>query len=668
MEGHSSLGKKTINSWDELIEALTKPARYPRFPELTSEGEWKPWKAESDIQHRNCSSVKQPPEPPSPSQYLVTSARKYCRPLRYDVLLEGCIRLLDLQDAKIDGNIIVGLKLDTVPLSTAPSFEALSYCWGSKDLCTGIFISTADHGEQIYRVTEDLATCLYSLLIAERPEQRPPAYLWVDQICINQDDVHERSVQVRRMADIYKTASEVIVWLGQRPDCILDETELSIPNSLVQWHGTSVLNWVLAWAVFARPWFRRLWVFQEAVFAQRISVFEGTRFMTWQTLSDLSKLLEQFNEDDYNTTYDIGINSDNSIISPIESTRKRALSGGYIDIAQLMWKLNDQGCQDPRDTVFSLIGFSGTIFPANFVDYEQSTATVFEKCTRNLIEDTGDLEAIIYLNPDVPQRSPSWVPLWHERLRLGLSAHLIKRPSASKSRVWEPTAPVVEGQLNVTGKLLDIVAGEVYSFQESMSQHFEDRNKALLLGEPLYEAWHYAKHAYEAHVDQTSSGRASGEAKPHNDHATISLEELDCEPPPRFFENFFRAIFIGEAVAAPVRNTLIQIGQSDNDHPNGSASNSIGEISKRLLELGLHADSRLFVLKSGRLAFAPILGRDPKIGDHLAILHGLDVPCILRKAEEGEGWLYISAIYVDDIMQGEAVDWEEDEADTFTLV
>jgi hypothetical protein len=40
------------------------------------------------------------------------------------------------------------------------------------------------------------------------------SYIWVDQICIDQETVLERNHQVTMMAEIYHTASEVMVWLG----------------------------------------------------------------------------------------------------------------------------------------------------------------------------------------------------------------------------------------------------------------------------------------------------------------------------------------------------------------------------------------------------------------------------------------------------------------------
>lgn len=45
--------------------------------------------------------------------------------------------------------------------------------------------------------------------------------MWIDAICINQDDSDERSSQVAMMDSIYQNAEEIIAWLGPN-------TEMSI--------------------------------------------------------------------------------------------------------------------------------------------------------------------------------------------------------------------------------------------------------------------------------------------------------------------------------------------------------------------------------------------------------------------------------------------------------
>ncbi len=41
--------------------------------------------------------------------------------------------------------------------------------------------------------------------------------VWVDAICINQDNIPERNRQVRMMPHIYSRAESVLVWFGTFP-------------------------------------------------------------------------------------------------------------------------------------------------------------------------------------------------------------------------------------------------------------------------------------------------------------------------------------------------------------------------------------------------------------------------------------------------------------------
>ncbi|PVH78200.1 hypothetical protein DL98DRAFT_377834, partial [Cadophora sp. DSE1049] len=83
-------------------------------------------------------------------------------------------------------------------------YEALSYAWGVESLehtiqCSGMKI----------QITANLDDALRQLRYPDRPR-----LLWVDAISINQDDLAERSRQVRIMREIYTNAAQVVIWLG----------------------------------------------------------------------------------------------------------------------------------------------------------------------------------------------------------------------------------------------------------------------------------------------------------------------------------------------------------------------------------------------------------------------------------------------------------------------
>lgn len=83
-------------------------------------------------------------------------------------------------------------------------YDALSYIWGSQADKRQISCNA-----QPIDVTQNL----YSALVQLRSEHDEQV-IWIDQLCINQDDSEERSREVAIMGQIYGLARMVIIWLG----------------------------------------------------------------------------------------------------------------------------------------------------------------------------------------------------------------------------------------------------------------------------------------------------------------------------------------------------------------------------------------------------------------------------------------------------------------------
>lgn len=84
-------------------------------------------------------------------------------------------------------------------------FTALSYCWGPVDPKCYIILN----GRR-FPVTQNLEAALRATRVGFDP--RLP--LWVDALCINQSDLGERGVQVRRMRELYGGAVWILIHLG----------------------------------------------------------------------------------------------------------------------------------------------------------------------------------------------------------------------------------------------------------------------------------------------------------------------------------------------------------------------------------------------------------------------------------------------------------------------
>ncbi|KAK0727322.1 heterokaryon incompatibility protein-domain-containing protein [Lasiosphaeria miniovina] len=146
---------------------------------------------------------------------------------------------------------------------------------------------------------------LHSALKQLRYSNRPRR-LWVDAVCINQDDIDERNVQVMRMGATYSLATRVVIWLGSEAEdsthtlsTIADfgeQVEFTVEGFLADAPGASEPMWWnpsqqchttpelghLLTALLARPWFSRVWVIQEALLGSRQTIIQcGDAFIPW---------------------------------------------------------------------------------------------------------------------------------------------------------------------------------------------------------------------------------------------------------------------------------------------------------------------------------------------------------------------------------------------------
>lgn len=124
------------------------------------------------------------------------------RQFRYTPLSQGCIRVLELHPGQ--PNDIISFDFAIVQLSKDPYFEALSYEWLEKKGSVPVQCA----GGRIL-VTPNCAAALRSLR-----SESDSRVLWIDAVCIDQENTEEVNHQVAMMTDIYRKAKNVIMWLG----------------------------------------------------------------------------------------------------------------------------------------------------------------------------------------------------------------------------------------------------------------------------------------------------------------------------------------------------------------------------------------------------------------------------------------------------------------------
>ncbi|KAL8943733.1 MAG: hypothetical protein Q9211_000882 [Gyalolechia sp. 1 TL-2023] len=221
----------------------------------------------------------------------------------YKQLREQDVRLLTLLPGSIGSGICIRLDLTPLIQDQPPKYQALSYTWGNPTLSQQLEVDLG-HRTQLFPVTENLYIALRNLR-----HNTVTRLLWVDAVCINQGDVEERRQQVKRMADIYRLAEKVIVWLGPETDgsalalealdslaskISVDWNELTIKAESAEDVGTDWLDrniyapfndetYFALVSLLNRPWFGRLWIWQEVFLAgERAEVTCGDKTLAWK--------------------------------------------------------------------------------------------------------------------------------------------------------------------------------------------------------------------------------------------------------------------------------------------------------------------------------------------------------------------------------------------------
>ncbi|KAK2599717.1 hypothetical protein N8I77_011449 [Diaporthe amygdali] len=158
-----------------------------------------------------------------------------------------------------------------------PLFNALSYTWGSPDEQTNIVVN-----DTTVSVTTNLESALRHL--RDYHLNTTCGFpLWVDAICINQDDTEEQNSQVEMMGQIYEGAARVLPWLGEGNV----DTDWLLPllrdvdfcaeaaQQAKQVDGPAPGPLIIRAVAISmddlcrRSWWSRLWVVQEIMLAKR---------------------------------------------------------------------------------------------------------------------------------------------------------------------------------------------------------------------------------------------------------------------------------------------------------------------------------------------------------------------------------------------------------------
>lgn len=414
------------------------------------------------------------------------------------------IRVLEIKPGKPSDQLkgalhhcSVEFRIDEKPVAYALSmrdlavpvfYTALSYTWGAPK-----FDAMFECDGHVKMITRSLESALRHF----RQEDRG-VVMWIDQICIDQENNEEKGQQVPLMSRICEHALNTAIWIGDSADDsdtaiqllkdahvrllfsaeeTIDPTEFERRNL----PSPDSDDWKALWKLLSRPWFER--IVQEVTLSDASWVLCGNSLITWESLGVACLHLKdtgisQWLADKFSTGGTASVCKDLcSHTAHLGMYGRSIRSGGFSDLLNVMVLSRDSLCMDPRDKAYGMLGMCDTHLvkvPVDYSDKYHATQLYQDVLDRDL--DAGDLTMIIRAVDHDSVGLPSWVPDWSKPRRtktLGSSTVSYRADGRFPSRLLKQGVVARVGSRNPTWKELQ-VTGLLFDTLETLSGVFED--------------------------------------------------------------------------------------------------------------------------------------------------------------------------------------------------
>ncbi|KAJ4987441.1 ankyrin and het domain protein [Stagonosporopsis vannaccii] len=529
-------------------------------------------------------------------------------------------------------------------------YEAVSYVWGTDQrdcdiVCDG----------RVLKIIPNLYRVLQRVRLPDAPRN-----IWADSICINQEDLQEKGRQVTMMGQIYRNAERVLICMGTSgeehgPDVftLLEDVRNMIDDGVsyvndklreytlsssdydsVIWDQFPYSNpsapvlhdprWNSINALIEQSWFQRGWVVREAGLARQAIVLWGQTEFLWH---DLMRALVWRHR---RAVKSIAIPAEDRFRSHLEAFEARHRDSIRVFYQWGSWKacsLLDYlhfaralRLTDPRDRIYAFLDLAeDSVRDLRVVpNYNDAPSKVYRDFAMSYVRTFEDVDILNYVKHDessVHAGHMSWAPDWSksEDNFTGFVSTDDNHPPLLSCTMQATKPRLVDGTtLEVDGVIHDSVRCVFDVLQSSTTTPLV-----------LFELW--------------ESLRRSISDSPY-------LSSHLLEP---FFDALTNLGYIGELNTwHRERRAYIDIFERHfaSKHEQGLAAWGKHETS-RLESSTLHgfivsatSGKRVIVTERGYIGTAPAVTQK---GDLCAIIFGCSSPCLLRKSESLNGYIYL---------------------------
>ncbi|KAF2229511.1 HET-domain-containing protein [Viridothelium virens] len=533
------------------------------------------------------------------------------------------------------------------PIDSGPPYDALSYTWGDPEKTESILCNDAVR----IGVTANLGKALHRVRLPSEVR-----HVWVDQVCINQNDIRERNAQVMIMGQIYQSARAVLVYLGGSAEDGVDAAALvKLVNEAIDEEEASTkvayfnlprrsspgsifadLRWKAFDKALRSPWFRRLWIVQEVGLGADVKCLFGESEIDWILFCRAYHFRYMVNSEDRPDFISEGLlNSAGGWLmegprpkSEFAPDWRKVSKQADFSFLPFLIEVNGHATSDPRDHIYAMYGHPLARVDGSFImepDYSLTKEETYVNFARAWATKTKDLRLLSFVEHDstsVVDSFSSWVPRWDiPRKTQVMSTNLHKNFLHQAGGTSSPVFEVVDELLIVNGIMFDKISkcSEVMETERTSEQ-------------AILQLWRYmVSDRSEASSDQVRyfDDKAYMTPKPNpigTFALTITAGRRGNEFVGRDGNAYVLELMDKTAMSATADRAILK------EHSKGGSS----VIFKRLL--ARYSKGRtLFYTEGGLAGLGPAVVQP---GDICCILLGVENPYILRKT--GDRSIYTS--------------------------